>query len=230
MEYKKIKKGSFWERPNRFIALVEIEGTVQTCHVKNTGRCRELLVPGAVVYLEGSDNPNRKTAYSIVAVEKGTRLINMDSQAPNQVWEEALLRDFSLTGLKDPLVSLRREVKYGDSRLDFLAQTDAGPVYMEVKGVTLEEDGAVFFPDAPTERGIKHLHELERVVGEGGRAFAVFVIQLEDVAYFAPNDATHPAFGKALCHAQQAGVGILAYDCRVTPGSLQIGKPVEMRL
>lgn len=216
MQYHEAKKGIFLARPNRFIAHVELDGEVVICHVKNTGRCRELLVPGAEVWLEKGRNPGRKTAWDLIAVRKGERLINMDSQAPNRVFAEWADR------FEPELTALRREYTYGQSRLDFCLETVDGLHLVEVKGVTLEEGGHTRFPDAPTERGIKHLQELMRAVEEGCRASVVFVIQMEDVADFAPNDATHPAFGAALRQAAAVGVRIVAVNCRVMPDSLEI--------
>ena len=226
MEYHAITPGIFLARPNRFIAHVEIGGKVEVCHVKNTGRCRELLVPGTRVYLEASDRAQRKTKFDLVAVEKGERLINMDAQAPNH-----LFREFAAAGRFCPdLRSLRPEVPYGDSRLDFRLDTAAGPLYVEVKGVTLEEDGVARFPDAPTERGVKHLHELIRAVEEGHRAAVFFVIQMKGVRCFMPNDRTHPAFGAALRAAASAGVEVCAWDCAVTPEHVEIDAPVPVAL
>ena len=224
MHYGQVRKGVFLSRPNRFIAHVAIEGTDTVCHVKNTGRCRELLVPGAAVYLEKSTNPNRKTAYDLIAVEKNSKLINMDAQAPNRVFAEWAMQF-------DPTVAaVHSEYAFGQSRLDFCLETPNGLHLVEVKGVTLEENGHTRFPDAPTERGVKHLHELMRAVSLGHQATAFFVIQMADVVDFAPNDATHPAFGEALRRAKAAGVNIAAYCCRVTPESLEIDHPVEIRL
>ena len=216
MQYGAVKRGIFLARPNRFIAHVEIDGEVVVCHVKNTGRCRELLLPGAEVWLERGANPNRKTAYDLIAVQKGEKLINMDAQAPNKVFAEWAAQ------FEPHLQSLRGEYTYGQSRLDFCITTDEGLHLVEVKGVTLEEGGHTFFPDAPTERGIKHLHELIRAVEEGHQASAVFVIQMEDAVDFAPNNVTHPAFGEALRQAASAGVQIVAVNCHVTPDKLEI--------
>lgn len=216
MHYHEVKKGVFLARPNRFVAHVKLDGEEVVCHVKNTGRCRELLVPGAEVWLERGQNPARKTAWDLIAVRKGERLINMDAQAPNKVFAESAHR--FVTGL----TAVKPEYTYGDSRLDFCLETEQGLHLVEVKGVTLEEAGHTRFPDAPTERGIKHLRELMRAVAEGHRASAVFVIQMEDVIDFAPNDATHPAFGAALREAAAAGVQVAALNCRVTPDSLEI--------
>lgn len=216
MQYGEVVSGVFISRPNRFIAHIDVAGEPVVCHVKNTGRCRELLLPGAKVWLERGTNPKRKTAYDLIAVQKGDKLINMDAQAPNKVFAEWAAQ------FEPKLQSLRGEYTYGQSRLDFCITTEEGLHLVEVKGVTLEEDGHTCFPDAPTERGIKHLHELIRAVEEGHRASAVFVIQMEDVTDFAPNDMTHPAFGAALRQAAAAGVQIVAVNCRVAPDKLEI--------
>ena len=216
MRYQHVEKASFLKRPNRFIAHVALDGEEVVCHVKNTGRCRELLVPGAEVWLEKGSNPGRKTAWDLIAVQKGEHLINMDAQAPNKVFAEWAAQ------FEPELTVLRSEVTYGQSRLDFCLETTQGLHYVEVKGVTLEENGHTRFPDAPTERGIKHLQELMCAVEEGHRASAVFVIQMEDVVDFAPNDATHPAFGAALRQAAAAGVQVVALNCRVASDSLEI--------
>ena len=225
MKYEKIRPGTFLDRPNRFVAHVELGGTAAVCHVKNTGRCRELLVPGAKVYLEESGNPARKTQYDLIAVEKGTRLINMDSQAPNRVFEEWARGG----GFLPELSLLRPETTYRNSRFDFYWESSAERGFVEVKGVTLEEDGVVRFPDAPTLRGVKHLQELEEARRAGYRTAVCFVIQMENVSWFEPNDRTHPAFGAALRHAAEAGVEVLAMECRVTPEELP-GRPVPVRL
>lgn len=226
MRYKNIIRGKFLDRPNRFIAHVEIDGQQQTVHVKNTGRCKELLIPGAVVYLEGSNDPKRKTAWDLVAVEKGDRLINMDSQAPNKVFEE-----WVRAGKFLPEVTLiRPETRYRDSRFDFYVEADGKRHFIEVKGVTLEAGGVVRFPDAPTERGVKHLRELLRAREEGYECWVCFVIQMNGVECFEPNDRTHPEFGQALRQAAAGGVQILALDCSVTPDSLVIGDPVPVKL
>lgn len=225
MKYRKVLPGVFHQRPNRFIAHVETSGEICVCHVKNTGRCRELLIPGAKVYLEESANPARKTKYDLIAVEKGSLLINMDSQAPNKA-----AREF-LPELLPGLTLLRPETVWGNSRFDFYAETAAGERwFIEVKGVTLEEQGVARFPDAPTERGAKHLRELCRCVDEGFRAAVLFVIQMKGPALFEPNAATDPAFAKALRDAEKHGVEVFAYDCLVTPDSMTIDKPVPVRL
>ena len=212
-------------RPNRFIAQVDIQGQTRICHVKNTGRCRELLIPGARVWCQAAANPNRKTQFDLIAVEKGSRIINMDAQAPNQAAAQWL----SAGGL-GRLEDLQPEVTLGDSRFDFSFQKGGRRCYLEVKGVTLEENGVAKFPDAPTSRGTKHLKGLTQAAAQGYGAYVLFVIQLQPVAYFTPNDGTDPAFGQALRAAKAAGVALLAMDCQVTPWSMAIGQPVEVRL
>ena len=226
MKYKSIVEGRFVERPNRFIARVEIDGVLETVHVKNTGRCKELLQVGAKVFLEKSDNPKRSTLYDLVAVQKGERLINMDSQAPNKAVETWLRqgRMFSDVTLVKP------ETKYGNSRFDFYVETGSEKILIEVKGVTLENDGVVRFPDAPSDRAVKHVQELIAARRAGYRVFVLFVIQMGDVKYFTPNRDTHPAFADALLEAADAGVEVLAYDCVVTVDSTQIGNPVPVYL
>ena len=226
MRYRNIKAGRFLDRPNRFIAHVEVDGTVETVHVKNTGRCRELLIPGVTVYLERGTNPLRKTAWDLVAVEKGERLINMDSQAPNKVFAEWALEGGFLPGV----TSLWPEYLYGDSRLDFALQTEKGLHLVEVKGVTLESEGAVYFPDAPTERGVKHLRELQKAAEAGIDATVVFVVQMEQVTHMSPNDVTHPEFGQALREAKAAGVGVKAYCCKVEWDGLRIDREIPVVL
>lgn len=226
MQYGKILPARFLSRPNRFVARVEAEGKELVCHVKNTGRCRELLVPGATVWLEESPNPSRKTKFDLIAVEKGERLINMDAQAPNKVFGEWA----AAGGFREGLTLLRPETTYGSSRFDFYWESSKSRGFVEVKGVTLEEDGIVRFPDAPTLRGVKHLDELVKAHEAGYEAAVCFVIQMEDVRWFAPNDVTHPEFGQALRKAAAAGVEILAMDCAVTPQSLTMGKSVPIRL
>lgn len=226
MQYGKILPARFLSRPNRFVARVEAEGEELVCHVKNTGRCRELLVPGATVWLEESPNPSRKTKFDLIAVEKGDQLINMDAQAPNKVFGEWA----AAGGFREGLTLLRPETTYRSSRFDFYWESSKGRGFVEVKGVTLEEDGVVRFPDAPTLRGVKHLDELVKAHEAGYEAAVCFVIQMENVRWFAPNDVTHPEFGQALRRAAQAGVEILAMDCAVTPQSLTMGKSVPIRL
>ena len=225
MQYRHMVPGTFLTRPNRFIAHIEIDGQEEIVHVKNTGRCRELLPAGAQVWCQKSDNPKRKTLYDLIAVQKGQRLINMDSQAPN-----AAVKEWLLSGGLGPAENVRPETVHGDSRFDFSFTLNGQPCFLEVKGVTLEEDGICAFPDAPTERGAKHLHGLQLAVEEGFGAYALFVIQMENVRYLRPNDLTDPAFGKALRDAAANGVQVLAVDCRVTPDTMVIGDfvPVEL--
>ena len=222
MRYDHIREAIFLDRPNRFIAHVLLDGEIVVCHVKNTGRCRELLVPGARVILSQGTNPLRKTAYDLVSIYKGTRLINMDSQAPNAIAAEYLPRLFP------DLAALKREVTWGDSRFDFYGVRADGPFYLEVKGVTLELDGRVYFPDAPTERGVKHLRELAALQRIGTDAHVLFVVQMSDVYSLAANRATDPAFADALLAAKEAGVGIHAVDCLVTPDSVVANEPVPV--
>ncbi len=226
MQYRSIKKGIFHARPNRFIAHVEVDGAMEVVHVKNTGRCRELLVPGATVYLEEGRNPARKTKYDLIAVEKGDLLVNMDAQAPNKVFQEWAQGGGFLPGL----TLLRPETTWGSSRFDFYWEAGERRGFVEVKGVTLEDDGHARFPDAPTERGVKHLEELIRCQEEGYEAAVCFVIQMAGMKDFAPNDVTHPAFGAALRKAAAAGVKVLAQECMVTPETLTMAGPVTVRL
>ena len=225
MRYENMERGRFLARPNRFIARVELNGQVETVHVKNTGRCRELLQPGAEVWCQRATNPARKTGYDLITVRKGERLINMDSQAPNAAAMEWLRR-----GGLGPVENLRAETVHGDSRFDF-SFTQAGvPCFLEVKGVTLEDGGICAFPDAPTVRGAKHLRGLLQAASEGFGAYVLFVIQMSDVRCLVPNDKTDPDFGKALREAAAGGVRVLAVDCAVTPEEMVIRKPAEVRL
>ena len=227
MRYEQIRKGVFHQRPNRFIALVELDGVEIPVHVKNTGRCKELLTPGAAVYLEQAKSDTRKTKYDLVAVEKGDRLINIDAQAPNQIFREWALEEHFQPHLR----LLKAESRYGNSRFDFYWESlDGRAGYVEVKGVTLEKNGAVYFPEAPTQRGVKHIKELIRAREEGYETALFFVIQMTPADFFSPNDHTHPAFGAALRMAAQAGVLIFAYDCMVTPNDIVMHLPVEIQL
>lgn len=226
MKYRNMEPAIFLERPNRFIAYVEQAGKREICHVKNTGRCRELLLPGAELYVQRSDNPNRKTALDLIVVRKGNELVNMDSQAPNRVVEE-WLRAGNLCG---PDAFVKPECKYGNSRFDFYIEDGERKLFMEVKGVTLEEDGIARFPDAPTERGVKHIQELMECRKAGYEAYLFFVIQMKGVYVLEPNDRTHPAFGETLREAAKAGVQVLAYDCLVKPDELVIDRQIEVRL
>ena len=226
MEYKNTVSGIFISRPNRFIAEVQVGDEIKICHVKNTGRCRELLLPGARVILEHSVAENRKTEYDLVAVYKADILINIDSQAPNKVFGEWL----SAGGFIPDADLIKPECRYGDSRFDFYIEAAGRRAFAEIKGVTLERDGIVMFPDAPTERGVKHIRELMAAVREGYEASVVFVVQMENCSYFTPNRETHPDFADALIEARAAGVGVFAFSCHVTESSLWIAEPVEVRL
>ena len=226
MRYDNVTTGTFLSRPNRFIAFCEIGGEVCRCHVKNTGRCRELLVKGAKVFLSVSDNPSRSTKYDVIAVMKGERLINMDSQIPNDVAEEGLRRIPMFSDVRN----IKREFTYGDSRIDIFAEDDSRRYLIEVKGVTLEDDGTVRFPDAPTERGVKHIRELIRSKEDGYTPCLLFIIQMDGIDHFEPNRATDPAFADALAEAKENGVTILAYTCKVTSDSIVMDQPAEVRI
>ena len=225
MRYGKMVPGRFIKRPNRFIAHIEIDGKEEVCHVKNTGRCRELLQPGATVWCLDAEKPNRKTRYDLIAVQKGDRLINMDSQAPNTAAKEWLAG-----GGLGKLENLKAETVMGQSRFDFSFEKDGKKCFLEVKGVTLETEDVCAFPDAPTERGTRHLRELTELAKEGYGAYVLFVIQMADVKYLRPNDVTDPAFAEALRQAAAAGVQILAMDCAVTESTMTIRLPVLVRL
>lgn len=223
MIYKNIEQGRFLSRPNRFIANVDINGCIHTVHVKNTGRCKELLIPGCTVYLNRSDSTARKTLYDLVAVNKNGEIINMDSQAPNEVFHEWILRKY-------PDATIKRETVYKDSRFDSFMILGNQKIFTEIKGVTLEENGIARFPDAPTERGIKHINGLIDAANNGFKSEIFFVIQMNNVKLFTPNYTTHPRFALALKKAKDAGVTISAYSCKVTPNSLSIDKPVKIVL
>lgn len=226
MEYNKIVEGIFLERPNRFIAYVLINGKQETVHVKNTGRCKELLVPGATVFLEESDNPNRKTKYDLVKVIKENRIINMDSQAPNKVVGEWL----SENNLYKNTTLIKAEKTYEKSRFDFYIEGDGRKAFIEVKGVTLEDNGVVRFPDAPSDRAVKHIEHLIKASKDGYDTYVMFVIQMKNVKYFEPNTKTHPKFAEILKKASDEGVNILAYECNVTKTGMNIEKPVKVVL
>ena len=231
MKYSNIQKATFLSRPNRFIAECEIDGEKVIAHVKNTGRCRELLIPGARVYLDEPKGRERKTKYDLVAVEKvlpngEILLINMDSGAPNDATEEFLKNG----SLFMNATKIRREVTKGNSRFDFYIEEGEKITYLEVKGVTLENDGIASFPDAPTERGVKHIEELISLKEQGFDAAIFFVIQMKGITEFRPNDKTHKAFGDALRRAEKAGVKIYAYDSIVTTDSITIDQPVKVVL
>ena len=225
MRYENMVPGVFLARPNRFIAHVELGGQETVCHVKNTGRCRELLTPGAKVWCQRAVNPNRKTQYDLITVKKGDRLINMDSQAPN-----IAAREWLLAGGLGPIEDLRPETTEGESRFDFSFTKDGKRCFLEVKGVTLENDGVCAFPDAPTDRGARHLRHLTQLAQAGFGAYVLFVIQMADVKYLHPNDATDPAFGAALRQAAENGVTVLAMDCAVDVDTMDIRRPVLVKL
>lgn len=226
MKYNNIKRAKFIDRPNRFIANIEIDGKIEVCHVKNTGRCKELLIEGASIYVQKHNSSNRKTKYSLISVYKGNKLINIDSQVPNKVFHEWLLKGnlFENTSL------IRPECKYNNSRFDFYIEADERKIFVEVKGVTLEEEGIVMFPDAPTERGLKHLKELSDSLDEGYEAYVCFVIQMKDVLHFTPNYKTHQEFGDTLKEIKNKGVNLIALDCQVTEDSITAGDFVAIIL
>ena len=226
MQYTNIMAGKFLSRPNRFIAHVEIAGREDIVHVKNTGRCKELLLPGATVYVQHFPEGTRKTKYDLIAVEKQNLLINMDSQAPNKVVQEWLMEQEPF----GKITYLKPECKHRDSRFDFYLETEAKKMFIEVKGVTLEEKGVVMFPDAPTERGVKHVQELCHCLEQGYEAAIVFVVQMSGMRYFTPNRRTHAAFAEALERAEACGVRMLALSCEVTPESLAINGEIPIHL
>lgn len=226
MNYNHIEKGIFLARPNRFIAHVLINGKMEIVHVKNTGRCKELLTENAQVFVQKCPSPTRKTQYDLISVYKGQRLINMDSQAPNKVVAQWLQEG----NLFQNITLIKPETTYGNSRFDFYLEADDQKILIEVKGVTLEENGVALFPDAPTQRGIKHIQELCASLKDGFSAYLIFVIQMNGILYFSPNNLTHPAFGQALIHAQAQGVKIIALDCDVTPDCLTAKDLIDVRL
>ena len=226
MKYTNTIKAKFISRPNRFIAYVNIDGKTEVAHVKNTGRCKELLIPDTNVYLEIAENPDRKTKYDLITVEKNNTLVNIDSQAPNKVIEEWLKKGkiFSKKAV------IKREFTYKKSRFDFYVEDGNRKAFIEVKGVTLERDGIAYFPDAPTERGVKHIHELQSSLKEGFEAYIIFVIQMKNIKELRPNDVTHQAFGDALREASKAGVKILALDCIIKPDSITADQQIAVVL
>lgn len=226
MTYQDVYLAVFIDRPNRFIANIEIDGRREVCHVKNTGRCRELLIPGVQVAVQAQSTLKRKTAFDLIAVYKGNRLINIDSQVTNPVFAEWVRGG----GLFQNIQLLRPESRFGSSRFDFYVEADGRKAFVEVKGATLEEDGVVRFPDAPTLRGVRHVQELKDCVKAGYDAYFVFIVQMKDVRYLEPNWDTHPAFGEALKKAQDAGVKVLALDCIVTESSINASDYVEVRI
>ena len=227
MRYSHIRKGEFLRRPNRFIAHVLLNGEEVICYVKNTGRLKELLLPGATVFLEESDNTARKTRFDLVAVMRGDAVVNIDSQAPNQAVGDWLRKG----GLFEDVSHVKAETRYGASRFDFYIESASGrKAFLEVKGVTLLQEDVARFPDAPTTRGIKHIEELVKCIEDGYEAYILFLLEMKGSRWMEPNDATHPAFGKALREAAAKGVNVLAYDCIVTPDRLEVDQPVEVCL
>jgi sugar fermentation stimulation protein A len=226
MVYKNIKEAKFISRPNRFIANIEIDGDTKLCHVKNTGRCKELLIPGSRVFVQEVSSKSRKTKYDLISVYKGEILINIDSQAPNKVFYDWMQDSNYFTDI----TFIKPESRYKNSRFDFYVETSTRKIFIEIKGVTLEEDGVALFPDAPTERGVRHIKELCESIKNGYEAYIIFIIQMEDVLYFTPNVKTHKAFGDALKNAKKAGVKILALDCKVTENSIIARNFVDVRI
>lgn len=226
MIYHNIKKAKFINRPNRFIANVEINGKSEVCHVKNTGRCKELLTDDAMVFVQEFDNPKRKTKFDLISVYKGNVLVNIDSQVPNKVFHEWVLS----SGFFKNITLVKPEYKYGNSRFDFYIETVEKKIFVEVKGVTLEENGVAMFPDAPTLRGLKHINELISSVDDGYEAYVFFIIQMNGVSYFTPNYITHKDFGDTLELAKKKGVNIVAIDCDVTEDSIKARDFVEVRV
>lgn len=230
MKYNNIVKAEFINRPNRFIAECKIGNEDVIVHVKNTGRCKELLNSNAKVFLEYFPETARKTKYDLISVYKGERLINMDSQVPNKVVYEALKNNKNILCIEKPLTFIKMEQKYKQSRFDIYAESGNDKIFIEVKGVTLEENNIAMFPDAPTERGIKHIHELVDAYENGYMSYIIFVIQMEKVSYFTPNYKTHEEFGKALQYASSKGIKILAYDCFVEKDSIILNNKVNIKL
>lgn len=226
MIYNNIRRAKFIRRPNRFIAHIEIDGKEEICHVKNTGRCRELLTENAAVFVQEFDSPKRKTKFDLISVYKGKKLINMDSQVPNKVFHEWLKQNTFFNNI----TKIKPEHKYNNSRFDFYVEADSRKILLEVKGVTLEENGEVLFPDAPTERGVKHLNELIESIDDGYDAYVVFIIQMSDVNYFTPNIKMHKEFAETLKKAEKSGVKIIALDCEVTENSIDAKNFVEVKL
>lgn len=230
MEYKNIVPAVFKNRPNRFIAECVIDNEEVIVHVKNTGRCKELLIKNANVFLEYFPDTLRKTKFDLISVYKGERLINMDSQVPNKVVYEAVNGGKNILSLDNPITYIKMEQKYKQSRFDIYAESNNNKIFIEVKGVTLEENNIAMFPDAPTERGIKHIHELVDAYENGYMAYIIFVIQMENVKYFTPNYKTHKEFGEALKYASSKGVKILAYDCLISKDSIILNNQVDIKL
>ena len=231
MKYNNIIEAKFIERPNRFVAYCDINGEIEKVHVKNTGRCKELLVKGSTVYLEESDNPNRKTKYSLISVIKNNRLINMDSQVTNKMVYESLKdKSLILPGFDEEITLIKPEKTYGNSRFDVYIEGETKKAFIEIKGCTLEENNVVKFPDAKTERGVKHVKELIKAREDGYLAYIIIVIQMEEVLYFTPNVEMHKEFADVLKEAEEKGVNILAYDSKVNIDSIKLNKSVKVVL
>ena len=224
MKYENVFEGVFVKRPNRFIAIATIDGKEEVCHVKNTGRCKELLIEGTKVFLQKSDNPSRKTNYDLIAVCKENNFINIDSQAPNKVFYEWV----KSSGYFDNITMIKPECRYKNSRFDFYIETNDKKIFVEVKGVTLEEEGLAKFPDAPTERGIKHIKELAECIKEGYEAYIFFIVQIPGIKHFTPNAEMHPEFADELIKAEQLGVNVKAVNCNVLPDTLEINDFVKV--
>lgn len=225
MTYKNINKAVFIDRPNRFIARYEINEQVETVHVKNTGRCKELLIPGTTVFLEKFNAQTRKTNYDLISVIKGNRIINIDSQAPNKIFLE-----WAKSGRFLPdILLIKPEYRFLNSRFDFYIETPFKKIFIEIKGATLENNGVVMFPDAPTQRGLKHISELIEVKKKGYEAYIIFVIQMENAKYFMPNYITHKAFADKLKECDDNGVNVAAFDTIVTEKSIVLNNEVEVR-
>lgn len=230
MRYENMIEARFVSRPNRFIAYCDYEGTMVTAHVRNTGRCRELLLPGATVFLGKAKEPSRKTQFSLITVVKNGRYVNIDSTAPNKVFCEALKKNPSLLEELGPVTLIRSEARFENSRFDFYLEAGPEKAFVEVKGVTLEENNLALFPDAPTERGIKHMKELIKARAEGYGAYIIFIVQMKGVSSFSPNIKTHPQFGKVLKEAQETGVSVLCFDCNVGKNYLSFGDPIPVEI
>lgn len=230
MIYNNIYKALFKNRLNRFIAECELDSNIVTVHVKNTGRCKELLLPDTEVYLEYLNKSDRKTYYDLITVNKNDKLINIDSFAPNKVIYETLLQNRNILNIDEPLFFVKIEKKYKKSRFDIYAESKSHKIFAEIKGVTLEENNMVMFPDAPTDRGIKHIMELIEAKEDGYLAYIIFVVQMSNPSYFTPNYKTHKEFGEALKLAKSKGVNILAYDCIVTKNSITLNDKVDIKL
>lgn len=226
MKYKNIKKGKFISRPNRFISNIEINGKIETVHVKNTGRCKELLTDNATVFVQEINSCKRKTKYDLISVYKKNKLINIDSQAPNKIFREWIVKSNIFSNIEN----VKAEVKYGNSRFDFYLEADNKKIFVEVKGVTLEHDDIALFPDAPTLRGLKHINELCKCTEDGYEAYVVFIIQMRNIKYFMPNYLTHNEFGEALKKASKMGVNIIALDCEVRSDLIEIKDFVDIKL